>query len=503
MFPKDEELNRDILEEEGGFIAEDGYVRSVENGKLTNFLHANQPDDLSKGKSASSIKKFFDYIALHVILPWLRALTEKINAIPAWAKQATKPSYTAEEVGALPNTYVPPDQTAEQVGADPAGTALSKVGEHNVDTTSHNDLRLLIRALTDRLNAVANSEDVDLDQMKELVEYIKSNRSLIESVTTSKVSVSDIIDNLSTNAADKPLSAAQGVALKRLIDALADDMFGEDAFAEHNSDEEAHGAAGRKIDALQKMVYTSKLGQEDIEALKEAAEKGRFVVASDEITAAKTITDIGKVLSSVGGDENTKCIILELSTDKLYFGSAIDIGNASVDNESELKLIFDKQTATLADFAQINMILNQANALSKLERIFEISKDLAVENNEVSYTLQNPLEKIIFETENPIDWHEFIYINGNLIECYHNEPVSTHIFPDDLAIEHGNFTGGDITWAEGAEIKIVGDLVTGAILRVTVHTADAYMKKSELPDLKQETVDAVLAALPTWEGGSY
>ena len=38
---------------------------------------------------------------------------------------------------------------------------------------------------------------------------------------TSKINVADIIDNLTTNASNKPLSAAQGVALKALIDAIA------------------------------------------------------------------------------------------------------------------------------------------------------------------------------------------------------------------------------------------------------------------------------------------
>ena len=50
--------------------------------------------------------------------------------------------------------------------------------------------------------------------------YIKRNRSLIDGITTSKVNVSDIIDNLTTNVTNKPLSAAQGVALKALIDAI-------------------------------------------------------------------------------------------------------------------------------------------------------------------------------------------------------------------------------------------------------------------------------------------
>ena len=35
----------------------------------------------------------------------------KDAAVPAWAKQANKPSYTASEVGALPNTIIIPPAT--------------------------------------------------------------------------------------------------------------------------------------------------------------------------------------------------------------------------------------------------------------------------------------------------------------------------------------------------------------------------------------------------------
>ena len=99
-------------------------------------------------------------------------------------------------------------------------TSESKVSAHNTGTDTHSDIRLLIQGLTDRLNALADSDDTTLDQLSEVVAYIKSNRSLIEAITTSKVSVADIIDNLTSNVANKPLSAAQGVALKALIDAI-------------------------------------------------------------------------------------------------------------------------------------------------------------------------------------------------------------------------------------------------------------------------------------------
>ena len=95
-----------------------------------------------------------------------------------------------------------------------------KVSAHNIDPNAHTDVRELISGLTNRLNALADSDDTTLDQLSEIVAYIKSNKTLIDAITTSKVSVSDIVDDLITNSPNKPLSAAQGVKLKALIDAI-------------------------------------------------------------------------------------------------------------------------------------------------------------------------------------------------------------------------------------------------------------------------------------------
>lgn len=99
-------------------------------------------------------------------------------------------------------------------------SVTSDITAHNVDDTAHNDIRLLISDLLNRLNALADSDDDTLDQLSEIVAYIKSNKSLIESITTSKVSVSDIIDDLITIEPNKALSSKQGVVLKGLIDAI-------------------------------------------------------------------------------------------------------------------------------------------------------------------------------------------------------------------------------------------------------------------------------------------
>lgn len=123
---------------------------------------------------------------------------------------------------------------ASDIGADASGTAANQITSHNISTSAHNDIRLLITGLTDRLNTLADSDDTTLDQMKEVVAYIKANRELIESITTSKINVADIIDNLETNVSDKPLSAAQGVTLKLLIDAL------QTAYDNHIADTSKH-----------------------------------------------------------------------------------------------------------------------------------------------------------------------------------------------------------------------------------------------------------------------
>ena len=168
--------------------------------------------------------------------------------MPNWAKQPNKPTYTADEVGALKDTTKIPSKTsdlqndsgfltehqdlsgyalksevsksASDVGADAAGTAEIKISAHNVSDTAHNDIRLLVQGLMERLNTLADSDDTTLDQMSEIVSYIKYNRSLINGIYTNKVDVSDIINNLISNNTNKPLSAKQGRVLKSLIDAI-------------------------------------------------------------------------------------------------------------------------------------------------------------------------------------------------------------------------------------------------------------------------------------------
>jgi hypothetical protein len=203
----------------------------------------------------------------------LQSYTETDPTVPAWAKEANKPTYTASEVGALPNTTQIPsalaDLTADathqtvtdseksvwnakanvsdiptKVGSlinDSGYITSAEITSHNTNTGAHGDIRDLITGLTNRLNALADSDDTTLDQMSEIVTYIKSNKSLIEDITTNKINVSDIVNNLTTNITNKPLSAAQGVVIKSLIDNKLDSSTLGDAVDEALAQAKASG----------------------------------------------------------------------------------------------------------------------------------------------------------------------------------------------------------------------------------------------------------------------
>jgi hypothetical protein len=213
--------------------------------------------------------------------------------VPAWAKNATKPSYSksevglgnvdnvkqysasnpppypvtsvnnktgavtlnASDVGARSSSWMP---SYSDVGAEKSGTAAAAVSSHNTNTSAHNDIRLLVDGLSSRINALANSTDEDLDQMAEIVAYIKNNKTLIDNVTTSKVNVADIINNLTTNVSNKPLSAAQGVALKALIDALENDKLEASALSSAISTALAQAKSSGEFDGEDGMSATHK-----------------------------------------------------------------------------------------------------------------------------------------------------------------------------------------------------------------------------------------------------
>ena len=217
----------------------------------------------------------------------LEAAIKKV--VPEWALEETPPKDAVTSVnGKVGAVNLPIPSEAADVKADPVGTAETKtaalrdevngkledyekstavnkkIGDHNVSTTSHEDLRLELKRLADRLNAALNSDDTSLDDLKEIVAYIKANKTLIDGVTASKVNVTDIVNNLTTNTANVPLSAAQGVALKLLIDSLEEIVEGKTT---------AEQVAAQIATALSDYPTTSDMGTAISNATKDLAPK--------------------------------------------------------------------------------------------------------------------------------------------------------------------------------------------------------------------------------------
>ena len=195
-----------------------GLMSATDKAKLNGVESGAQPNVIESvsvnGAEQSVTAKGVDITlptALSDLTDDVGYLTEESDpTVPTWAKQPQKPAYTASEVGALPaDTHIPTD-----------------VSELNNDAgylTEHQDISGIedaIARLTTKLNALADSDDTTLDQLSEIVAYIKNNKSLIDGITTGKVSVDDIVNNLTSTAANKPLSAKQGKVLKDMIDSI-------------------------------------------------------------------------------------------------------------------------------------------------------------------------------------------------------------------------------------------------------------------------------------------
>ena len=150
----------------------------------------------------------------------------------------------------------------------------AELSSHNTSNSAHNDIRLLIQNLTTRLNTLADSDDTTLDQMSEIVAYIEANRDLIESITTSKVSVSDIVNNLTTNVTNKPLSASMGVTLKALIDAIPDNTLDivNEKIQEHNVAADAHGDIRTDVLTAQSTASAAQAAADNAQSSADAAQ---------------------------------------------------------------------------------------------------------------------------------------------------------------------------------------------------------------------------------------
>lgn len=115
------ELITQMLEKDGeGVLC---LVLSHADGKQISSWNIPYTCEFVPGFESEEAKSY--YTAFSETVENLQKLVETDPTVPAWAKQPQKPAYTAVEVGARPNTWMP---TASDVGAAPAGYGLGVSG---------------------------------------------------------------------------------------------------------------------------------------------------------------------------------------------------------------------------------------------------------------------------------------------------------------------------------------------------------------------------------------
>lgn len=292
----------------------------------------------------------------------------------------------------------------------------NKVNEHNVNNQSHNDIRLLIKGLTDRLNTLMDSEDVDLDQLSEIVTYIKNNKSLIDGVTTNKLNVTDVVNNLTTNVTTKALSASMGVELKRLIDAIEiPDVAGQ--INTHNTSGTSHKdirdevakKAGKSTtlsgygitDGVTKSELsghnTNSSAHNDIrELVAKLTERLNTVANSSDVS----LDQLSEIVSYI---KNNKSLIEQVTTNKLNVTDVVNNLTTNVESKAlsaamgvELKRLIDsikttdasaqisehdKSKTAHADIRTDVTTLKEANAQLKEDLKSKLDKNQGAENN--------------------------------------------------------------------------------------------------------------------------
>ncbi|RXJ93331.1 hypothetical protein CRV00_11815 [Malaciobacter molluscorum] len=127
----------------------------------------------------------------------------------------------------------------------------------------------LVQVLNETLSSILSCDDTSLDQLQDIVNYIKENRKRIESLSAYdeqtldkkldlKVNISDIVDNLLSTLSDVPLSANQGRVLDEKIKIISESI---------TSIKTLLASDDTSLDELQKIVNFIKQNRDDLSTL--------------------------------------------------------------------------------------------------------------------------------------------------------------------------------------------------------------------------------------------
>lgn len=227
----------------------------------------------------------------------------------------------------------------------------------------------LLKDAIDSINTLLHSDDTNLDELQEIVTYIKNNKTLIDGITSSKISYTDIVDNLTSELANKPLSAKQGYILKGFIDALQTAV--NNRYTKSETDNLLDGKADKSTTYTKTQVDNLLDGKQDITIPAITIAGVEYTNLEAAISAINDYAEtIEQLIGSISGTDTTiaaRLIQLETSVGNLNSAwqtfttgtSADNIINTLVEIQQELAkfniiTIDDTLSITQAQYDSIN-----------------------------------------------------------------------------------------------------------------------------------------------------
>lgn len=239
-----EKILSDLREKFG--IEDETWVSSYAKTAQSKNITIQEWNRVVKKVSANSSSTEALYTALEDSLALFGNLEEKVNkfddristnktAIEDEAKRATAKENELNNKIELETTRAEGAENALSGRVDTNATNIS-TNTNNISKNA-NDIEDIIKAISDledfdtthelefkafveAVNDLLDMSDTDLDEYREVLALIKSNRDSLQHLGTNKIDKSKIADNLKTALADHVLSANQGVVLKNLITTL-------------------------------------------------------------------------------------------------------------------------------------------------------------------------------------------------------------------------------------------------------------------------------------------
>lgn len=218
----------------------------------------------------------------------------------------------------------------------------------------------LLKDAIDGINNLLQSDDTNLDELQEIVTYIKNNKSLIDGITSSKISYTDIVDNLTSELANKPLSAKQGYILKGLIDTLQTAV--NNRYTKSETDTLLNGKADKSTTYTKTQVNNLLSGKQDITIPTITIAGVEYTNLEAAISAINDYAEtIEQVIGSISGSDTTiatRLTQLESSVSSLNSAWTTFTTGTSADN------IINTLVEIQNKFKEFNIIYLPDNATS-------------------------------------------------------------------------------------------------------------------------------------------